>query len=225
MEAHDDRRTKDLLRAGDLDDRAVVGDPTWVRLTQGRLDRRPAGSSVRLWQRLTGEDPFETGSAELTRRTVYADARVDRLDKPSQASSSPDPAARRPRRPSSDSGNQGEALIPAGFRNLPAAPRPAPATPKQAAPPPPPLAPEPAPPPRVSASGRYRTAPTRMRTVIRTPHAPEAPPQPTPSSPPATPPPAPKAVEVKEPGLDDLFDTPLQGRARMRRAPPTKPQD
>jgi hypothetical protein len=209
-DAVDEPRARDLVRAGALPRREVLGERTAGRLA-ARATRRAGGESSRLGRRVTGADPDD--DAPSGRRSVYAEDRLVRLDAPTTS-----PAPSRP--PDERPGNLGEALIPPGFRDLPIArPTPTP-TPKAAAPAPKVPAPPPTPSP-VSPTGRFRTAPRRA-PVMPAPTVPApTPAPPTPVSP-VTPTPAAAPPPVAEAAPTDPVSTPSDGRARLgRRTPPT----
>lgn len=184
-------RVRDLVRAGTLPVRHTLGDRVWARIATPRQTWRPAGCSARLWKRVTGEDPFETTlEGGFARVSVYAEGRLDRL------SAAPAEAPSRPRAPAErDGGNQGESLIPEGFRNLPVS-RSAPAA-KPAAAVRPAARPRPEPPPTPAPSLPVYSPTGRVRGAVRrTPAGVEA----APAAPMAAPPPVPTAsVEAPAP--------------------------
>ena len=225
----DEPRVRDLVKAGTLPTRGVLGEPMWNRLAQPRLAWRPVGCSKRLWMRVAGEDPFVGPErAVITRRTVYADGRFVRIDRAA--------AETAPRKVERGDGNKGESLIPEGFRSLPAAKSGPPPAPKPAAKPRPAAPPTPPPPQRVySASGRMRgtvrrtpaglgsSPPTPLTegASAPTPSAPPAPVAPPPAAlPPVVAPPADDAPTTPRPPSgetpDDVMAAPKEGRARLK---------
>ncbi len=225
----DEPRVRDLVKAGTLPTRGVLGEPMWNRLAQPRLAWRPVGCSKRLWMRVAGEDPFVGPErAVITRRTVYADGRFVRIDRAA--------AETAPRKVERGDGNKGESLIPEGFRSLPAAKSGPPPAPKPAAKPRPAAPPTPPPPERVySPSGRMRgtvrrtpaglgsSPPTPLTegASAPTPSAPPAPVAPPPAAlPPVVAPPADDAPTTPRPPSgetpDDVMAAPKEGRARLK---------
>ena len=81
-ETDQDRRTKDLLKEGLLDERIVLGARTIDRL-QLRRWWRPCGNSARFWKKNGEQDPFERPEKEapLEKKLVYVAGRFVRLDK------------------------------------------------------------------------------------------------------------------------------------------------
>lgn len=128
VDEHDDRRAKDLYKAGELRVPPAAGIKTTKRLLR-RFFRRPAGNTRRLWLRVAGEDPFfrMTAPPDIKRKTVYADGRFVRLEdgKVPKRGSGPKRVKPPPRdnSPSTSSSSKpsGNDLIPPGFRNIPAA--------------------------------------------------------------------------------------------------------
>jgi hypothetical protein len=127
-EAPDEQRAKDLYQAGALIPPTPPGARVLERI-EGRERRRPAGNSTRLWMRVVGEDPFLTWVApdEMRRKTVYVDGRFVRIDQSEKEAERkkhdhrPTPPPRAEGGEAPRSGNQGESLIPAAFRNIPTA--------------------------------------------------------------------------------------------------------
>jgi hypothetical protein len=129
-DAPDEPRAKDLFQAGALTPPPPPGHVLVARL-EARERRRPVGNSPRLWLRVVGEDPFLSWAPveDMRRKTVYVDGRFERLDQADKDAERkkhdhrpvPPPQPRAGGDEPGRSGNQGESLIPAAFRNIPTA--------------------------------------------------------------------------------------------------------